>query len=92
MGEHWANPVDMPVCPIYGVYKGKLVFLEYMISQDDFAKGKNHQNLEGMKGLPMPSVVQTDVEYQSTGHPGFEIPHFDIHAYFISDKEQQDIK
>jgi hypothetical protein len=37
-------------------------------------------------------VVQTDVEFQPNGHPGFEIPHFDIHMYFISDEEQQEIK
>ncbi len=28
MGEHWANPKDMPVGPIYGVEGGKLVFIE----------------------------------------------------------------
>jgi hypothetical protein len=92
MGEHWANPAELPLGPIYGVYKGKLVFLEYMVAQEDFAKGKNYVNIAGMKGLPSPSVVQTDIEYQAHGHPGFEIPHFDIHAYFITDEEQQAIK
>lgn len=92
MGEHWANPADMPIGPIYGVYKGKLVYLEYMIALDDFVTGKNHVNLNGMKGLPSPSVVQTDIESQPKGHPGFEIPHYDLHAYFLSDDEQQAIK
>ncbi|WP_438447312.1 hypothetical protein [Gorillibacterium sp. sgz5001074] len=93
MGEHWANPQagDMPTGPIYGVYKGKLVFLEYMIDQKDFIDGKNHVNLAGMKQVPMPSVVQTDIEFQPKGHPGMEIPHYDIHLYFISDEEQQAI-
>ncbi|MFC3884846.1 superoxide dismutase family protein [Bacillus songklensis] len=91
MGEHWANPEEMPNGPIYGVYNGKLVFIEYMIAQDDFINGKNHTNLEGMKGLPSPSIVQTDIEFQPHGHPGFEIPHFDLHAYFISDEEQHKI-
>ncbi|USK69617.1 superoxide dismutase family protein [Peribacillus asahii] len=91
MGEHWANPKDMPNGPIYGVYKGKLIFLEYMIAQDDFINGKNHTNLGGMKGLPSPSVVQTDIEFQPHGHPGFDIAHFDIHSYFISDEEQHKI-
>lgn len=94
MGEHWANPGagDLPVGPIYGVYNGKLVFLEYMIAQEDFIQGKNHVNLAGMKGVPMPTVVQVDVEFQANGHPGFEVPHYDIHNYFISDEEQQDIE
>lgn len=92
MGEHWANPKDLPAGPIYGVYKGKLVFLEYMIAQEDFAKGLSKTNLEGMKGLPSPSVVQTDIDFEPQGHPGYTIPHFDIHSYFISDEEQQKIK
>ncbi|WP_216638007.1 hypothetical protein [Bacillus sp. FJAT-29814] len=94
MGEHWANPGagDLPIGPIYGVYDGKLVFLEYMIAQEDFIQGKNHVNLAGMKGVPMPQVVQVDVEYQAHGHSGFEVPHYDIHNYFISDEEQQEIE
>ncbi|MBO9600472.1 MAG: hypothetical protein J7559_21955 [Cohnella sp.] len=94
MGEHWANPQagDLPVGPIYGVHDGKLVFLEYMIAQDDFVKGVNHENLAGMKGVPSPAVVQMDIEYQKQGHEGFEVPHYDIHAYFISDEEQHEIK
>ncbi|MFC5469312.1 hypothetical protein ACFPPD_11320 [Cohnella suwonensis] len=94
MGEHWANPQagELPVGPIYGVYDGKLVFLEYMIAQDDFVKGKSLINLRGMKGVPSPAVVQLDAEFQPQGHPGFEAPHYDIHAYFITDEEQQQIK
>ncbi|WP_222708667.1 hypothetical protein [Paenibacillus sp. N3.4] len=90
MGEHWANPQagDLPTGPIYGVHDGKLVFLEYMIAQDDFIKGVNHINLPGMKGVPSPAVVQVDIEFQVHGHEGFEVPHYDIHSYFITDEEQ----
>jgi len=94
MGEHWSNPQagDLPTGPIYGVYNGKLVFLEYMIAQEDFVKGKDHANLAGMKGVPSPAVEQLDVEFQANGHEGFEVPHYDIHAYFITEDEQQNIK
>jgi hypothetical protein len=92
MGEHWANPVDLPTGPIYGVHEGKLVFIEYMISQEDFKEGKSFVNLPGMKGLPSPSIVQSDIEFVPNGHPGFEIPHYDMHHYFIMDEEQQKIK
>ncbi|NIK79240.1 hypothetical protein FHS15_004398 [Paenibacillus castaneae] len=94
MGEHWSNPQagDLPNGPIFGVHDGKLVFLEYMIAQDDFIKGVNHTNLDGMKGVPSPAVVQVDIEFQQHGHEGFEVPHYDIHAYFITDEEQQKIK
>lgn len=94
MGEHWSNPQagDLPLGPIYGVHEGRLVFLEYMVAQDDFEKGINHVNIAGMKGVPSPPVVQMDIEFQSQGHEGFEVPHYDIHAYFISEDEQQNIK
>lgn len=94
MGAHWANPQvgDAPMGPIYGVYKGKLVFIEYMIAQEDFVQGESHVNLGGMKGMPMPRIEQTDVEFQPKGHPGFEVPHYDIHNYFVTEEEQQLIK
>jgi hypothetical protein len=92
MGEHWANPADLPTGPIYGVYKGKLVFIEYMISQQDFNDGKSFNNLQGMKGVPSPAIVQSDLGFMPEGHPGFEVPHYDLHYYFISDEEQQQIK
>lgn len=92
MGEHWANPTLLPTGPIFGVHHNKLVFIEYMISQEDFMNGENHRNLQGIEGIPNPPIVQTDIEFQPEGHPGFEVPHFDIHAYYISDEEQQAIK
>jgi hypothetical protein len=55
-------------------------------------KGSSHTNLGGMKGVPSPSVVQSDIEFQQHGHEGFEIPHYDIHAYFITDEQQQQVK
>ncbi|THF82142.1 hypothetical protein [Cohnella fermenti] len=44
MGEHWANPQagDLPMGPVYGVHDGKLVFLEFMIAQEDFINGVDH--------------------------------------------------
>src|SRR4051812_37527208 len=29
MGEHWANPKDLPLGPIYCVHKGKVICIEY---------------------------------------------------------------
>ena len=34
MGEHWANPAQLPLGPIYNVYKGEVIGLEYMWSED----------------------------------------------------------
>lgn len=91
MGEHWANPKDLPMGPIYGVYNGKLVFLEQMPSQEFFIKGESLVDLDGMRGLPSPSIVQTDIEFQKNGHEGYTVPHYDIHHYFITQKEQDAI-
>ncbi|HZG86397.1 hypothetical protein [Paenibacillus sp.] len=94
MGEHWGDPQsgELPVGPYYGVHEGRLVFLEYMFDLEDLRQGDNWVNLKGMKGVPSPEVVQVDVEYQPVGHPGLEVPHYDVHLYFVSDEEQQKIQ
>jgi hypothetical protein len=87
MGQHWGLPTELPTGPIYGVEQGKLVFIEQMVSQEDFKNGKNHVDIPGMKGLPSPAVVHSDIEFLPAGHPGFEVPHFDIHHYFVTHEE-----
>ena len=78
---------------IYGVHEGELVFIEQMIAQSymEGEKARSWLNLEGMKGLPSPAIVQTDIEFQPHGHEGYLVPHYDFHHYFISDEEQQAI-
>lgn len=87
MGEHWANPQELPLGPIYGVEDGKLVFLEQMIDHAALVEGKSWTNILGMKGLPSPAVDHTDIEFQPNGHEGFEVPHYDIHHYFVTHEE-----
>ena len=82
MGEHWADPKNLPLGPIYGVYGGKIIFLEYMISQNDFRNGVKHTQLTGNKSLP--AIDRIDFEFQPNGHEGYEVPHYDIHEYMIS--------
>lgn len=84
MGEHWANPKDMPLGPIYGVQDGKILFIEQMLKQEDLASGKTFTNIPGMKGLPSPAVEHSDIEFQPKGHEGFEMPHYDLHNYFVT--------
>jgi len=100
MGEHWTNPQedilimenDDPVYKtIYGVYNGKLVFIEQMISQKYFIEGKSFVNFAGMKGLPSPAIDHSNIEFVSSGHEGYTMPHYDIHHYFITPEEQEKI-
>lgn len=85
MGEHWANPRNLPVGPIYGVYKGKVVFLEYMLSQEDLKAGKSWTNLAADPSLP--PVHHVEVEFVPNGHEGYEIPHYDVHLYLVPHEE-----
>ena len=82
MGEHWANPKYLPFGPIYGVYDGKPVFSEVMIDKKAFASGKSYR--EALKPLPGYAIDHVDIEYVPYGHAGYPIPHYDIHAYYVS--------
>jgi hypothetical protein len=87
MGEHWSNPKDMPLGPIYGIYKGKLIFIEIMPAKDlDKTVHDLPANL-----VPAPVIDHFDIDWNPAGHEGFEVPHYDLHAYFISREEQNKI-
>jgi hypothetical protein len=91
MGEHWADPNVLPLGPLYGVKDGKIVFAEFMISKEDFEKGKSWSNLMiGREDLP--SVNHVAVEYLPNGHEGYEVPHYDIHLYFVDYETRQQWK
>ncbi|WP_053399609.1 DUF5602 domain-containing protein [Priestia koreensis] len=101
MGAHWFNPkADLYQAEdgvtvfktIYGVEKGKLVFIEQMIAQKHLAEGKSFTDFDGMQGLPSPAIDHSNIEFIAHGHEGFEVPHYDIHHYFISKAEQDQIK
>jgi hypothetical protein len=90
MGEHWGNPADMPLGPIYCVHEGKIVCLEFMIAQEEFAAGQSWPALAGMDGLP--PVNHVNIGFEAAGHEGFEVPHYDIHMYFLSPEEMAQVQ
>ncbi len=81
MGEHWANLKNLPLGPIYGTYQGKPVFTEIMISQKAFAAGTSYVNM--LKPLPGYKIDHVDIEYLPYGHEGYNIPHYDVHGYYV---------
>ncbi len=97
MGEHWANPEDMPLGPIYLVYQGEVIGIEYMYSQDMLSE----------VSIPTPEGLETfyeladlgvdhqvdhfEVGFMDHGHDGFEVAHWDIHAYYVSHAEHMAI-
>lgn len=80
MGEHWANPKNLQA-PIYGTYKGKVIFSEIMIPTSVLDKGFNYPNL---RALPGHTADHLAIEFEPHGHEGMPIPHYDFHLYYIS--------
>ena len=91
MGEHWANPADLPLGPIYGVSNGKIIFIEYMIDQADFVAGKSFLELSSKAGIELPPVDHIDFNFEPNGHEGYEVPHYDVHLYFVPHAEHMAI-
>jgi len=88
MGEHWAALKSLPLGPIYGTWKGKPVFSEIMVSVDQLKKGFSYANLRALPGYHIDHV---DVAFEPKGHEGFPVPHYDVHAYYVSPAEQAKI-
>lgn len=91
MGEHWGNPADLPLGPIYGVSNGKIIFIEYMIDQASFEQGKSFLELASKLDVPLPPVHHIDFNFEPNGHEGYEVPHYDVHLYFVSHDEHMAI-
>ena len=93
MGEHWFNPAQMPLGPIYLVYKGEVIGIEYMWSEDmmqdvSIPTPAGPEEFKALVPLPVGVVVgHVTVALMPHGHEGFEVPHSDIHMYFITQEE-----
>jgi hypothetical protein len=83
MGEHWANPEDLPLGPIYCVMDGKVICAEFMVLHEAFVRGKLFERLGlGMDGK-LPPVNHLEMTFMPRGHEGFAVPHYDVHMYFV---------
>jgi hypothetical protein len=91
MGEHWANPADLPTGPIYTVFNGRLISIEYMLAQADFAAGTNWLDRTFRYGdQPLP-IDHADIEFLPGGHEGFEVAHYDLHFHVVPHLEDRAI-
>lgn len=88
MGEHWANPKNLPVGPIYGVWQGKPVFTEIMVSVQQLQQGFSYANIHALPGY---TIDHIDFKFEPNGHAGFPVPHYDLHAYYVSPAVQATI-
>lgn len=53
-----------------------------MIDQKDFSAGKSFEDM--LKPLPGYRIDHVDVEFEPHGHEGYPIPHYDVHAYYVT--------
>ncbi len=91
MGEHWADPATMPMGPIYTVDRGRLMSIEYMPAQADFAEGRSWNDLAFTYwGQPL-TIQHADVDFLAHGHEGYEVPHYDMHFYLVNHGEDRAI-
>jgi uncharacterized protein len=81
MGFHYVNPKNAPFGPIYGSYNGKPIFTEIMIAKSKFAAGTSWD--DQLKPLPGYKIDHVDIWWEPHGHPGYTIPHYDIHAWYV---------
>lgn len=80
MGDHWANLKDM-TAPIYGTDGKKVVFSEIMVPLKTLNSGFNYPALGALQGHTIDHVA---IEWHPKGHEGMPIPHYDVHAYYVS--------
>ena len=88
MGEHWADPKNLPLGPIYGTWQGKPVFTEIMVSLKQLQEGFSYANIRALPGY---TIDHIDFEFEPHGHQGYPIPHYDVHAYYVSPAAQAKI-
>lgn len=93
MGEHWANPAQLPLGPIYLVHKGEVIGLEYMWTEDmmqavSIPTPAGPEEFSALVPLPVGVAVDhVNIAFMEHGHEGFEVPHWDMHLYFITQEE-----
>lgn len=94
MGEHWANPAQLPLGPIYLVHKGEVIGLEYMWTEDmmqdvSIPTPAGPEEFKALVSLPVGvKVDHVDIAFMEHGHEGFDVPHWDMHLYFITQEEK----
>jgi hypothetical protein len=79
---------NAPMGPIYGVWQGKPVFSEIMVPLSELQKGFSYANLQALPGY---TIDHIDFAFEPNGHPGMPVPHYDLHAYYVSPAEQAKI-
>lgn len=79
-GAQYVLPANIPHGPVFNVYHGKVIGIEYMISPTDLASDMTFFNLPtyGQK------FDHLDIGLLSHGHTGFPDTHYHVDLYTVS--------
>jgi hypothetical protein len=80
MGSHWVD-LKNPSRPIYGSWNGKAIFTELMVPVTQLQQGFSYANLRALPGY---TIDHVDFKFEPHGHAGMPVPHYDVHAYYVS--------
>lgn len=88
-GKQYIVPKDIPTGPIYDVYQGKVVAVEYLIGQTELAsKSDMYADLKMPKGGTYDHLMLMP----TAPHAGLNEAHFHVIAYLISQHDASMIK
>jgi hypothetical protein len=82
-GTQYVLPSNIPHGPVFNVYKGNVIGVEYMIGSDDLASSTSFFNLP----LFGKKYDHIDVGLVSNGHAGYPQRHYHVDMYQISRAE-----
>ncbi len=86
-GKQYVLPKDIPIGPIYDVFEGKVIAIEYLVDFEDLeASPDKYTDLGG-------EVTQHDhvAVIQADAHAGLDKQHFHVVNYFISPEDAKKI-
>lgn len=86
-GKQFVLPEDIPTGPVYNVYEGEVIGLEFMLGKEELDSGEDFVDL-AMGGVEYDHM---DVGLLSEGHAGYPEPHYHIDIYTISKSEAEKI-
>lgn len=79
-GAQYATPKDIPLGPVYNVWQGKVIGIEFMVGKDALI----NQNLSYLN-LPLKNQKydHVNIGLLSQGHAGFPEPHYHVDVMMV---------
>lgn len=86
-GALYVEPQNIPVGPVFMVYDGEVIGIEYMLGKDEFLSGKSYESLAGLDI----KVNHARIGFLSAGHEGYASPHYHIFLYTVPESVERGI-